>query len=136
MKTVFLMFLAFALVLPNQLWAQAESSDVIAQTQNDATVVVGAGVGGAILGLSTLSFYDKPSKHIRNIWTGAAVGIIAGVVIVAVGHAQKTQDEFVYNPQKSPDFSTFARVEWHAQNVSNLSANHAHVGSDFWSLNF
>ena len=35
-------------------------------------------LGGAILGLSTLSFYGEPQEHTDNIMTGALVGLIAG----------------------------------------------------------
>ena len=35
-------------------------------------------LGGAILGLSTLSFYGEPQEHTENIMTGALVGLIAG----------------------------------------------------------
>lgn len=35
-------------------------------------------LGGAILGLSTLSFYGEPQEHTENITTGALLGAIAG----------------------------------------------------------
>src|SRR5690349_19210439 len=63
--------------------AFGQEDDFMKSTQNDIMLVAAAGAGGAVLGLSTLSFYDKPSKHIGNIWTGAAIGIIAGVIFVA-----------------------------------------------------
>lgn len=36
-----------------------------------------AGLVGGILGLSTLSFYDRPQDNIRNITLGAGIGMIA-----------------------------------------------------------
>ncbi|MEO5667999.1 MAG: hypothetical protein ABIR96_08070 [Bdellovibrionota bacterium] len=39
-----------------------------------------AGLVGGILGLSTLSFYDKPQDNIRNISIGAGVGMIASAL--------------------------------------------------------
>src|SRR5690606_32175938 len=116
MKLACSLLLALVFVLPRGAFAQDAQSDdnIVASTQNDILLVAGAGVGGAILGLSTLSFYDKPSKHVANIWTGAAIGIIAGVVIVAMTHAQKTQDDLTtYSPKMTPEFSTAAREDWH-----------------------
>lgn len=46
-----------------------------------ATIVF-AGLGGAILGLSTLSFYGRPQEHLANIAIGFAVGVIAGTIYV------------------------------------------------------
>jgi hypothetical protein len=42
--------------------------------------IVFAGLAGAILGLSTLSFYGRPQDKLNNIAVGAAVGIIIGTV--------------------------------------------------------
>jgi hypothetical protein len=46
-----------------------------------ATIVF-AGLGGAILGLSTLSFYGRPQDELANIAIGFAVGVIAGTAYV------------------------------------------------------
>ena len=35
-------------------------------------------LGGAVLGLSTLSFYGEPQEHTDNITTGALIGALAG----------------------------------------------------------
>jgi hypothetical protein len=40
------------------------------------------GLGGAILGLSTLSFYGRPQDNLNNITIGFAIGIIAGTTVV------------------------------------------------------
>jgi hypothetical protein len=57
------------------------------QTKSDLMFITAAGVGGAVLGLSTLSFASEPSKKTDNILTGAAVGIILGVIYVAYRQA-------------------------------------------------
>ncbi len=41
-----------------------------------------AGLGGAVLGLSTLSFYGRPQDELRNIAIGFAGGVIVGTVFV------------------------------------------------------
>lgn len=42
------------------------------------TTIVMAGLAGAILGLSTLSFYGRPQDKLSNIAGGFAIGIIIG----------------------------------------------------------
>ena len=55
----------------------AQTSTMSGTRRNIATIMF-ASLGGAILGLSTLSFYGEPQDHIGNIWTGMALGALAG----------------------------------------------------------
>lgn len=41
-----------------------------------------AGLGGAVLGLSTLSFYGRPQEKLSNIAIGFAFGVIGGTAYV------------------------------------------------------
>lgn len=131
MKPILLSILVLTLSFSFPSWGQAEPADVVKQTQGDLLVVVGAGVGGAVLGLSTLSFYDTPSKHISNVWTGAAVGIIAGVIFVAVSHAQKAQDDFA----STKDFTTSDRFAWHSDKSQSKSFS-TPINSTIWAARF
>lgn len=131
MKPLLLAFLVLSLSFSSQSWAQSSPEDVVKQTQGDLLVVVGAGVGGAVLGLSTLSFYDTPSKNISNVWTGAALGIIAGVIFVAVSHAQKAQDDFT----ASKDFTTSDRFAWHSGQSQSTSFQ-TPINSTLWTRSF
>lgn len=106
--------------------------DIIKNTQNDIMLVAAAGAGGAVLGLSTLSFVEKPSKHVSNIWTGAALGIIAGVIFVAYNSAQKGSEDL----QSSSEFSSSERVAWHSENTENLSFNQVQFGTQIYQLSF
>jgi hypothetical protein len=76
----------FFLSTTREGWSQ-DKPDLYGQTKDDLTLVAVAGIGGAVLGLSTLSFVDKPSDHYNNILMGAAIGIIIGVVYVAYNQA-------------------------------------------------
>lgn len=134
MKPLCSLLLALLLVTP-RAWAQdaGGEEDIVKSTQSDLMMVGAAGVGGAVLGLSTLSFYDKPSKHIGNIWMGAAVGIIAGVIVVAVIHAQKTQENMT--EEASLHFDTRERSLWHlSQNTTATPASWANA--PLWSSRF
>lgn len=131
MKPLLLSFLMLTLSFSSKSWAQADPDDVVKQTQGDLLVVVGAGLGGAVLGLSTLSFYDTPSKHLTNIWTGAAIGIIAGVIFVAVSHAQKAQNDFA----STKDFTTSDRFAWHSDKSQSTSFP-TPLQSTIWAARF
>ena len=88
----------------------------------DVYIVSGAGLSGAILGLSTLSFVDEPSEHLRRILTGGSLGIIVGVSFVAWQQANKSKtfyEDHASLPQKK--MTTFQRVSWHHANHSQFS---------------
>lgn len=125
------LYLFFTNVLVNPAFAQ-EDDDLIKSTQQDLVIVGAAGAAGAVLGLSTLSFVEKPSKHVSNIWTGAALGIIAGVIFVAYNSAQKNSDDL----QSSSEFNSFERVAWHSQHSENLTFQSFQFGTDLWKLSF
>lgn len=57
-----------------------------------ATIIY-AGLGGAVLGLSTLSFYGRPQDKLANIAIGFAVGVIGGTAAVTY-NAATNPDEF------------------------------------------
>ena len=67
-----------------------------------ATIIF-AGLGGAVLGLSTLSFYGRPQDNLSNIAIGFALGVITGTVIVTY-RAATNPAEF-YGTQYRPDDS-------------------------------
>lgn len=137
MKIICSLMIAFTLLVP-QAWAQEDGSeeDIVKSTQNDLVVVGAAGIGGAVLGLSTLSFYERPSKHVSNIWMGAALGIIAGVILVAVNYAQKGSEDLSgsYSPKVTPDFGTGERFAWHVQETQQSTV--PSVGAPLWGTSF
>ncbi len=47
--------------------------------QQLATIIF-AGLAGAVMGLSTLSFYGRPQDRLSNIAVGFAIGVISGAV--------------------------------------------------------
>ncbi len=134
MKKWICALVCFQLLTLNVAMAQSED-EFIKNTQNDILLVAAAGGGGAILGLSTLSFYDKPSKHIANVWTGAAIGVIAGVIFVAYSSAQKGSEDLV-SQQSSEEFSTDERSDWHSKNSDLLTMQSVQFGTQFWAASF
>jgi hypothetical protein len=56
------------------------------------TTIVFAGVAGAILGLSTLSFYGRPQDKLNNIALGFAIGVIGGAIFTTYKAATQPRD--------------------------------------------
>ena len=75
-------------------YAQTSTDDFAEESLQDARLVAWSGLGGAILGLSTLSFVDDPSDHLKNVYVGAAIGVVLGVGLVAYLQANKAQQEY------------------------------------------
>jgi hypothetical protein len=83
------LFLAVSLVataLPSEVFAQkpAAGASAVQEKPNgpkkQLATIVFAGIAGAILGLSTLSFYGRPQEKLSNIAVGFAIGVIGGAV--------------------------------------------------------
>lgn len=70
-----------------------------------ATIVF-AGLAGAILGLSTLSFYGRPQDYLSNIAIGFAVGVIVGTSYTTYQAATKPHEfyNFNYDTYDRPSF--------------------------------
>lgn len=59
----------------------------------DAVLTVAVStVAGAALGASTLPFYEESGEHTNNIFYGAAIGAVAGVVIAAYAGVSEGPD--------------------------------------------
>lgn len=130
--SLFSLYLFLSAVAISPAFAQNADDDFVQSTQNDLMIVAGAGAAGAVLGLSTLSFADKPAKHVSNIWTGAALGVIAGVIFVAYNSAQRGSEEL----QSSSEFNSSERVAWHDKNTQNLTMPSVQFGTQFWQTSF
>lgn len=71
-----------AIALPSQAFA---ANDKAAQNATQGprrhlANIVFAGLAGAVLGLSTLSFYGRPQDRLSNIAVGFAIGVIGGTM--------------------------------------------------------
>ena len=91
----------FALLLPATTFAQ-QSTSMIGVRRSVATVMF-AGLAGAVLGLSTLSFYGEPQDHVGNIWTGLALGALAGTGYIVAQNSKTTTafDDLQFKPKPS-----------------------------------
>lgn len=80
MKPILKIALSLAIIL-GSLTSHGQTSTSQSFRRNAATVIFW-GLGGAVLGLSTLSFYGKPQEHISNIYVGLGAGLMAGTGFV------------------------------------------------------
>lgn len=83
------------------------SVSIIAPRRQIATIIF-SGLGGAVLGMSTLSFYGRPESHVSNIATGFALGIIGGTAAMSYQAASyadhlnwRYEPEFVLTEKKT-----------------------------------
>ena len=122
--------------------ADANIDMLVQDTKSDLMIVVGGGLAGAVLGLSTLSFVEEPKDHTRNIIVGASVGIIVGVAYVALSQASRTQNMMYgeegeeYSQENQRDFGTFNRLAWHQQEHAQFKDSGSSAYSWQWNLLF
>jgi hypothetical protein len=112
-----------------------QDGSIVDDSVRDISVVLGAGAVGAILGLSTLSFVETPSDHLKNISIGGAVGIIIGVGVVIFSQATRnsvgaglTHEEIPMNPDK---FANLTRVEFSSDKIAKNYLKVPNVGFNF-----
>ncbi|MGE0526064.1 MAG: hypothetical protein AB7G93_02555 [Bdellovibrionales bacterium] len=96
LTTIFLS-LVITLTVP---YAGAQGNDAGGQTRAEPasgprrylSQIIFAGLAGAILGLSTLSFYGRPQDKLSNIAVGFAVGVIGGTMYTTFKAATEPHD--------------------------------------------
>ncbi|MFV3407810.1 hypothetical protein [Bdellovibrio bacteriovorus] len=72
--------------------------------KRNVAAVLFSTLGGAILGLSTLSFYGEPQEHTGNITTGALVGLLGGVGYVIYDSSRPAAPQYEYSQNLGMDF--------------------------------
>ena len=118
LRMTILTILATLMLSMSNTYAQdgKSSTEALDGPLTDLYVVLGAGAAGAVLGLSTLSFVDQPTKKFKNVSMGAALGIIAGVGIVVYNQATRASSEIysseAINELNPNRFESIARQEF------------------------
>ena len=137
-KLFLLLSLSFSLGLftPSTALAQATAAGADAPTGKTSTggprrqiaTIIFAGLGGAILGLSTLSFYGRPQDKLSNIAVGFAIGVIAGTAYVTYKAASSPGETFgaqLRNPEtdRPPISGDAAALQLHEEEMERLARN-------------
>ena len=92
-----------ALCLATQLaWAQDEEGEeeAAAGPRQHASTIIYAGLGGAVLGLSTLSFYGSPQDHLQNVAVGFALGVLVGTGLITYKAVSAPEEFYGYREDK------------------------------------
>ncbi|MBX2988164.1 MAG: hypothetical protein KF802_09725 [Bdellovibrionaceae bacterium] len=79
MKLIVFSLCAMLAVSTVHAQTSATSNETLRSWKRGTAIVLFAGVGGGILGLSTLSFHGQPQEHTSNITTGALLGVLGGL---------------------------------------------------------
>ncbi len=97
---------------------EEKNSGFVDDSLQDMSIVLGSGLAGAVLGLSTLSFVEKPSEHMKNIAVGGAIGIVIGVGVVIFGQATKTTITDYRQPLNEYNFDSIKRLEFSSKRIA------------------
>lgn len=81
--------------------AQNSSTTQASGPKKQLSTIVVAGLGGAVLGLSTLSFYGRPQDHLSNIGIGFGVGVIIGTIYTTYQAASSPKTFYSQVPRES-----------------------------------
>ncbi len=99
MKQIKCILLVILFLTTNSAWSQQQSSTTSPEKnlRRGVAAVMFATIGGAVLGLSTLSFYGKPQEHTGNITLGALAGLVAGISYVSYDASRKPVTSGTYD---------------------------------------
>lgn len=117
MRGLISLFLIFSLVSAPTLVmaapAKGQSEMMTAGPRRHLSTIVFAGIAGAILGLSTLSFYGRPQDRLSNIAVGAAIGIIGGAFYTTYQAAAEPKDFYGWQEAEAETWrlSEFSRAD-------------------------
>ena len=111
---IIVLVLCLTMTVPQVGYAQAPGPGAqveapISGTRKQLATIIFAGLAGAILGLSTLSFHGRPQEKLSNIAVGFALGIIGGTVYTTYRAARAPYDVYDYGFEELmlPDDSEF-----------------------------
>jgi len=99
--------LLFAPVGAPQAWAQGAddkgATSTVTGPRKHLSTIVFAGIAGAILGLSTLSFYGRPQDKMNNIAIGFAIGVISGTIYTTFRAASEPREFYGLRSGAEPE---------------------------------
>lgn len=132
-KLATLIIIFLFIVNPIASFAQEEkaANGFVDDSIRDMSIVLGSGLAGAILGLSTLSFVDEPSQHTKNIAVGGAIGIIIGVTVVVLSQASQTTLSQNSMPLNELNHESIKRLEFKDTKIAENYFNKPSVNYSF-----
>lgn len=125
MKFILVVALVFSFAAPSVSFAQSDvgTSSSRGGPRRQLATILFAGLGGAVLGLSTLSFYGRPQDHLANIALGFAGGVILGTTIVTYRAATNPGDFYGTRSQIETEMMLAKRDSFPTKRAPIFSAN-------------
>ncbi|MES2855796.1 MAG: hypothetical protein V4692_08030 [Bdellovibrionota bacterium] len=114
MMKLFLVFNLMIFAATSSFAQGANSADAKPGTKGprkQLATILFTGLGGAVLGLSTLSFYGRPQDKLENIAIGFAVGVILGTSYVTYKAATSPAEFYGTQSQLERDSLGLAQRE-------------------------
>jgi hypothetical protein len=121
-RKIVISFFIFLEIMTHSLSSLATPSVSIIAPRRQIATIIFSGLGGAVLGMSTLSFYGRPESHVSNIATGFALGIIGGTVAMSY-QAASYAEQSIPNWRYEPEFIAEEKKKKLAMNSKNSSQN-------------
>lgn len=121
-----------ALAQSNVRTASPEDRPTAGGPRRQLATIIYSGLGGAVLGLSTLSFYGRPQDKLSNIAVGFAVGVIAGTIAVTYSAATNPDEFYGLAPSRdellgpAPSYTTLASRQ--PQETADLGFSYSILG--------
>jgi hypothetical protein len=114
-KRVFNKILLLVIVFTISISCFAQGDIEVGKTSSgprkQLATIVFSGLAGAVLGLSTLSFYGRPQDKLSNIAVGFAIGIISGTIYTTYktathpyGGILQKEKEFLVAQEFQPEY--------------------------------
>ena len=135
---ILILSLSLAVLIPaGEAFAQAggQSTSRNFGPRKQVAVIIFAGLAGAILGLSTLSFYGRPQDKLANIPVGAAVGIIVGTTYSTYKAATEGRS-FYENPPPETRIRDLNPEGWRLAEGSRISVPTGPTFGTGWQWTF
>jgi hypothetical protein len=117
-KTIKMMLITLLVLWTPSAYPQTSS---FGPRRQIATIIF-SGLGGAVLGLSTLSFYGEPQEHVSNIATGFALGIIGGTAFVTYS-ATAANQYLPLNPRQDLDVEKRSGLDAKNRPITNRAVS-------------
>ncbi len=119
-KLILILVVVFSTSLPALAQEKAEGESKSIGPRRQLATIIFAGLGGAVLGLSTLSFYGRPQDKLANIAVGFAIGLISGTIYSFVSVVDSPDD--YYGHVEDPYFHEKLNFQAQAMNEPVISA--------------
>ncbi len=101
---------------PTFSWATGETRTEGPSVKSQVAKILLSSLGGAILGVSTLSFYDKPQDHLSNVAAGGLLGVLLGSAYVTresleQENVETFRDESQFQLALNMDHSSHSKID-------------------------